>query len=181
MKIFLLRHAESTSNATNKADSQIDAELTKKGLKQARDLIPVLQRLEIDIFVVSPLKRTLETIKPFLGTIKKQVLLKNELTLERNLGDFTGTPMETFQKFCDDNGLDRVFHTPPNGESIADTYKRAKEFLNFLLIRYSSKKVLVCGHKNFLMCLEIAITGKKIEKYYSYKALKTGELREFDI
>ena len=142
MKIFLLRHSETISNKNNKADSQIDAELTKKGWKDAQDIIPKLENLNIEVFIVSPLKRNLQTIQPFLDTLNNPKVFVNNLTIERNLGDFTGTLMGTFQKFCDDNNEDKVFCKPKNGESITDTYKRAKKFLLFLKENYKNKTII---------------------------------------
>lgn len=181
MKIILLRHAETTSNKNNKADSQIDAELTEEGQKDAHDLIPVLQKLDIDVFVVSPLKRNIQTIQPYLNLLDNPMLISSDLTLERNLGDFTGTPMGAFQNYCDENNEHKVFFKPKNGESIADTYKRAKNFLNFLRSGYENKTILVCGHKNFLMCLEVLLRNLDIKDYYDFNPLKNAELREFNI
>ncbi|MFH1307990.1 MAG: histidine phosphatase family protein [archaeon] len=180
MKIILLRHSESISNKEDKADSQIDSGLTVKGKKDANELISKLKKLKMDLFIVSPLKRNLQTIQPFLETINKPKVIISELTLERNLGDFTGSEMGAFQKYCDENKLDKVFYRPKNGESIADTYERAKKFLKSLK-KYSDKKILVCGHKNFLMCLEILIKNEDIKDYYNFIPLKNSEIREFNV
>lgn len=183
MKIFLLRHAETTSNKMGKADSQVDAELTNKGWEDARALIPKLDNFKIDVFIISPLKRSLQTIRPFLDTIQfsKPKVITSNLTIERGLGDFTGTPMGAFQKYCDENNYDRVFCKPKNGESIADTYERARKFLSFLKKSYGDKTILVCGHKNFLMCFEILIRRLDIKDYYKFNPLKIAEIREFDV
>ncbi len=181
MKIILLRHSDTTSIKMNKAGSRIDAELTDKGRKNAQALIPKLKKFKIDVFIVSPLKRTLQTIQPFLNTISEPKLVTNNLTIERDLGDFTGTPMGSFQKYCDENNFDKIFHKPKNGESIVDTYERAKKFLTFLKKNYANKTILICGHKNFLMCFEILIRDSDIKDYYKFKSLKLAEIREFTI
>jgi len=181
MKIILLRHAETTSNKSNKADSQIDAQLTNKGQKNSKELISKLKELKINVFVISPLKRNLQTIQPFLNTINKPKIVINDITIERDLGDFTGTLIGTFQKYCNDNGYDKVFYKPKNGESIADVYERAKKFLSFLEENYGNKTVLVCGHKNFLMCFELAIKSLNIKDYYKFSFLQNAEIRKFDV
>ena len=181
MKIILLRHEESTSNKSNKADSQIDAGLTDKGKTKSRELIKKIKKLNVDVFIVSPLKRTLQTINPYLNLNKNNEVIPDKLTLERDLEKFTGTPMGTFQKYCKDNNLNKIFHTPERGESIETTYKRAKRFLSELIKKYPLKNLLICGHKNFLMCLEIAIRKKSINNFSKFKSLKTGQLRKFNI
>ncbi|MFH1501260.1 MAG: histidine phosphatase family protein [archaeon] len=180
MRIILLRHSESISNKKDKADSQIDSGLTAQGKEDAQKLISKLKNLKIDLFIISPLKRNLQTIQPFLSTINKPKVIVEDITLERNLGDFTGSEMGAFQRYCDENKLDKVFYKPENGESIADTYERAKKFLRSLK-KYSDKTILVCGHKNFLMCLEVLIKGEDIRDYYNFIPLKNSEIREFEI
>ena len=181
MRIYLLRHAESTSNKANMADSQIDAGLSAEGKKDIERLNKELEKIRPDVFFVSPLKRTLQTIKSFLDTVDNPVVMESELLLERDLGDYTGTPMGTFQGYCDENNLNRVTTRPPNGESLMDVYQKAMKFLEMLNNQYQDKKILVCGSKNNIMCLQIAIEGKDIADYYSFKPFETGELRVFSL
>ena len=75
--------------------------------------------------------------------------------------------------------MDRVSFKPPGGESILEVYERAKEFLESLKSKFGGENILICGHKNFLTCLEILLTGKDIKDYYSFKELENGEIREF--
>ncbi len=163
------------------ADSQIDADLSPEGQGNAKRLSKELEIIKPDIFFVSPLKRAHQTIQLFLDTLKNPVVIENDLLLERDLGDFTGTPMDTFQKYCDDNHLDRVTTRPTNGESLMDVYTKATQFLKDIKSKYPDKKVLVCGSKNNLMCLQIAIEGKNMFDYYSFQSFKTGELRGLEV
>ena len=144
-------------------------------------LIEKLSVIKPEIFIVSPLKRTRQTIQPYLDTLNNPVVEENELLLERDLGEFAGTPMGTFQKYCDDNNLDRIMTRPTKGESLIDVYTRAKEFLVQIKNSYQDKKILVCGSKNNLMCLQIAIKGDDMKNYETFEPFKTGELRDFEI
>ena len=54
-----------------------------------------------------------------------------------------------------------------------------KETINTLKSKFGGEDILICGHKNFLTCLEILLTGKDIKDYYSFKELENGEIREF--
>ncbi len=182
MKLTLLRHVESISNKNNSADSRINAGLSEKGRKDARELVNKLKKFNINLIIVSPLKRTLDTLKPFLNSLEsKPKIITSDLTVERDLGKFTGSPMGAFQEYCEENNLDKVSQKPDKGESIEDVYKRAKEFLDYLKKNFDNKIILVCGHKNFLSCLEIAVKNLSIKDYYSYKPLSPGEFREFDL
>ncbi len=177
MKIYLSRHTQSKSNEANLADSQIDAELSSRGLGDAQHLVNDLQEIKPDVFYISPLKRTYETIKPYLNTLENPIVIKSPLLLERDLGDFTGTPMGAFQKYCDENNLNKITTRPPNGESLSDVYEKVQKFWEEIKQKYPDKIILICGHKNNLMCLQVVIENKNIMDYYSFSALKTGELR----
>jgi alpha-ribazole phosphatase len=181
MKIYLLRHAQSISNESNLADSIVDSELSLEGQRDVNRITLKLRDIKPDVFFVSPLKRTHQTIQSFLETLKNPIIVESNLLLERNLGDFTGTPIGSFQRYCDENHLDKVNTRPPNGESLLDVYNKVSEFLEDIKNKYSDKKVLVCGSKNNLMCLQILIEGKDISDYYSFQSFKTGELRSFEL
>lgn len=179
MKIFLLRHTESMGNERRIADSVIDTELSEKGIKDAKKLISALSKNNYDIFITSPLRRTLETLGPFLSTLNNPKVIKDPLTTERNLGEFTGSPIGTFAKYCQDNSLDRISFRPAKGESVADVYERAKEFLPNIKENYHDKSILICGHAIFLHCLELLLRDIPLSDFYSFETIGNGELKEF--
>lgn len=59
MKIYILRHEDRTQ------DCSFFAPLTKSGLENSINLIPILDKLKIKIIYSSPFIRTLQTIYPF--------------------------------------------------------------------------------------------------------------------
>ncbi len=180
MKLSLLRHTQSLGNKQKIAGSIMDHELSEEGKKDAKELVPVLSKNKYDFFIVSPLKRTTQTIQPFLDTLEKPKVATEPLTLERDLGKFTGTPMGTFTKHCEENDLDGVSYRPENGESIIDVFERAKKFFALITEKYMNKSILISGHKVFLHCLALLLTDEPVEKYYSCKQLANGEIAEFE-
>jgi len=180
MKLYLLRHTESIGNESGIADSIMDLGLSEKGKKDAIELIPKLSENKYDIFIVSSLKRTIQTIEPFLDTIEEPIVIVEPLTIERNLGEFTGTPLGTFTKYCESKSLDRVSCKSAEGESIEDVYKRAEKFFELITKKYSDKSILISGHKIFLHCLTLVLLGISADKYYLHKQLTNGEIKEFN-
>jgi len=183
MKLLILRHAHSSGNELKLIDSsshKLDFGLSAKGKRQSEELIPLLGKYKIDTFIVSPLKRSLETLKPYLGTMPNPKVLVNELTLERDAGEFTGKGLDAIREYCEKNKItDRVSFKPKGGESILEVHERAKKFLSFLKGRFKDESILICGHKNFLTCLEILLKNKDIHDFYSIRELGNGEIREF--
>lgn len=184
MKIFLLRHAQTLDNELGVNGSRTNSPLSENGKNQIEKLIPKLKRNKYDIIFVSPAHRTLETIKPYLDSLKiaKPKVISNELTHERYLGGLTGTPRGAITKYKEENNIkdDKIVWRPPKGESILDVTERAKKFLKLLKDNYPNKSILVCGHQNFLRCLELLLLEKSPYEFYSYNPpiLKNGELRK---
>jgi len=172
-----MRHTQSIGNEKKMLDSRLDYGLSEKGKMQANDLASALEKYKFDVIIVSPLKRTQETIKPFLQKHHLKVIV-SDLALERDGGVFTGKNQDAIKEFCEKNSLERVSFRPERGESILDVFERAKKFVKYLKENYKDENILIVGHKNFLMCLEIAITRKDIMEYYSYKPLDSAEIRE---
>lgn len=69
-KHIIIRHGETDYNETARHDSYGKAKLNKHGQKQARNLAKILKKqTKQAIIVISPLKRTLETIHPLMEKI----------------------------------------------------------------------------------------------------------------
>lgn len=184
IKLIVVRHGESIGNVKNVIDDNSSPKTDKNGLSekgklQAIDVAKKLKKYRFDLVIVSPFKRTIETLQPFLKN-ENLKLIYSDLTNERNAGIFIGKQKTAIKEYCiAHNIIDRVNFKPENGESVAEVYQRAKIFLDYLKNNFQDKTVLLCGHVNFLGCLDIAINNKKIDDYYSYKPLRNGEVKEY--
>lgn len=186
MKLYLLRHCQSQHNYDRVLDGDedfvnTDNGLTKEGARQAMVLSEELSKLKIDAIITSPLKRAIETIKPYLDEKREDHVISN-LIVERNSGIFAGKPKSVMKDYCDKNGIDdMISFRPKNGESIIDVYERAKKFLSIIKKDYSGKSLLISSHNYFLICLEIVINKGRIENFYSVKDFGNGEFRSYVI
>jgi broad specificity phosphatase PhoE len=186
-KLILLRHCQTVDSDIHLNGSIRDAALSKTGEETAEQLVIELSKYKFDLIYVSPLKRTLETITPYVESLShKPLILVEPLTIERNLGIFTGT-MEgnaDIGASIKASGVSKTAWIPPNGESTLEVSKRAKKFLEMIKAR-SEKTILICGHQNFLRCLELLLKGEQIDDKHYYSdspaRLTFGEIREIDI
>lgn len=184
-KFFLLRHCSTTDSENGINGSQSDTPLSPKGLLDAERLVAELSKYTYDLIVVSPLQRTIQSIAPYLHTLShKPTLLVEPLTIERNLGTLTNTH-ESDGKISADmraSGKSKTEWIPPGGESTVSVYQRARQFLRTMSKR-SESTILICGHQNFLRCLELILREVPIddEQYDSteYPKLGFGELRTY--
>ena len=67
MKIYLLRHEKRFNNRNFNTD------LTNEGMKDANNLVTILEGLDLDHIFVSPYKRVIQTIEPYLKKNNKKV------------------------------------------------------------------------------------------------------------
>jgi broad specificity phosphatase PhoE len=70
--VYLLRHGESTYNARHRALVRIaarDARLTDRGQRQAAAARPAVRALDVDLVLVSPLTRALQTAEIVAGGV----------------------------------------------------------------------------------------------------------------
>src|SRR6056297_822684 len=73
MKLYLIRHAESLNNARPVYERISDPPLTARGRLQAQGLADWLTKLQHDVLITSPFRRTLETTRAFLDQSPRRV------------------------------------------------------------------------------------------------------------
>ena len=185
--IYLLRHGSTKDNELGINGSQTDTPLSEKGLLQAKNAVTNLSKYNFDLIFVSQLTRTYQTIKPYLETLEKPPRVITEpLTIERNLGIFTNT-LASQGLIGEDivkSGLSKTEWKPKNGESTLDVTERAKKFYQ-VLKEAPAYEILICGHQNFLRCLELLILEREVndENFFSENPprLDNGEIRKYTL
>ncbi|WP_288791993.1 histidine phosphatase family protein, partial [uncultured Corynebacterium sp.] len=60
-RLILLRHGQTTYNATSRMQGQLDTELSEEGRQQARNIAPVLTEMGVAKIVASDLSRAAVT------------------------------------------------------------------------------------------------------------------------
>lgn len=67
MHLYLIRHAESENNARPEHERIEDPPITQRGVLQAGCLAQWIAQLPLDLLLVSPFRRALQTVVPALG------------------------------------------------------------------------------------------------------------------
>lgn len=182
MKLYIFRHAKSMCNEKGINAScyeQYCGGLSKEGKKQARELASELRKYNFNKIIVSPLKRAIQTLQPYLDSLEKTPkVLKMDIITERDLGDLAGTKTAEVPEYQKRHNVsDRVSWTPPNGESLVDVYKRANKFLKWLKGNCDKNdSVLICTHDMFIRTLLTAIDKGDIKNLYDLKTPENGKI-----
>lgn len=115
MKIYLVRHGQSTANQEKVMAGHNDVLLTEKGKEQANIIADKLKDIPIDVIYSSPLNRALETANIINSKRKKILPIKvtNEL-IEVDYGIYEGVSKSNFDykkfwNYLDENNLNNFF------------------------------------------------------------------------
>ncbi|MBE5813237.1 MAG: histidine phosphatase family protein [Clostridiales bacterium] len=177
MKIYAIRHGETDWNVEKRAQGQTDIELNENGIKQAVAAKELVQQLNPDVIISSPLKRAHKTAE-IVADGKIKIILEDRLK-ERCFGDFEGTEIATmpWEEFyhCEKN------LSNGNMETVLDLLKRVKNVLTEIKEKYSDKTVLIVTHGGTLRAINACINGIPESKTLAGQGFKNCEIREFNI
>jgi broad specificity phosphatase PhoE len=129
MKIYLIRHGESTSDVENRYGGIYDDHLTQKGKEQARVLAKELKDKNIEVIFSSPYLRAYETSHELHNLLNCKVIRVDDFR-ERNLyGILSGMKKsEAAQKYPELVPLlENYQNILPQGEAYSDFVKRIKK------------------------------------------------------
>lgn len=142
MNLYVVRHGETIWNKEGKVQGITDIPLTDKGIKEAQNLQPLIESLNIDVVISSPLSRAKETAK--IITNYKMPVNTDDRIKERDWGMNEGALIDSVDKW---DCWDVILNTKvQNIECIQDFMYRVSSFLEDIKIRYKDLNVLVVTH-----------------------------------
>jgi broad specificity phosphatase PhoE len=168
-RLVFVRHGETSYNAENRLQGQLNVPLNQRGRDQARAIGRTLRarlgeeidRLEVaDAFVASPLQRarqTMELARAAMGLPPERYRLVLAL-MELTFGEWEGLTWPEVQardpKAVKARRVDKWAFVPPNGESYAMLAGRVKEWLATL-----SGDAFIVSHGGVARALMTLIAG----------------------
>lgn len=151
--LYLVRHGETFDNAARIMQGQVQGELNATGIKQAEDVREKMRNADIDAFVSSDLRRSIQTCEIIAAPHHRKVVT-TVLLRERDWGSMTG-------KFIPDLPKDPK-DWPDDVETIPHLKARAQNFLTWIRVTFPGKTVLAVGH---------GIINKAIQSVYFKKPM----------
>jgi 2,3-bisphosphoglycerate-dependent phosphoglycerate mutase len=147
LELWLVRHGETTWNATGRWQGHADAPLSKNGIAQAHRLAARLSGQRFDAVISSDLSRAFDTAKIVATKLENAAsVLLEPLWREIDVGDLSGITYEESLA----RGLHHRFmpfdQRHPNGESSADLAARANQAIEDLKLERMGQRVVVFSH-----------------------------------
>ena len=158
MKLYLIRHGESESNAANVWTGWLDAPLTEKGFDDAKRARPFLEGISFDKVYASDLTRACQTAQTVLPGCDPE---KTALLREIHLGSLAGTPRSNTP--AEIKALIADGYTALGGESRAEFKERLFQFLS-MLEQQNHQTVAAFSHAGCLMTILDKLFGFKIPR-----------------
>ncbi len=157
--LILLRHGQSTWNLENRFTGNTDVELSPLGIIEAERAGKLLKQFPLNLVFTSTLQRAIHTANIVLAELGKNIpVIQNIALNERNYGDLQGlNKADCITKYGESQvQLWRRSYetTPPNGESLKNTFDRVIPFYKEKIEpELKTKNILIVAHGNSLRAL----------------------------
>jgi len=178
LKIFFVRHGETTANQIGIMLGHKDGELSPLGKEQAKRTGQFLADEKFSVIYSSDLNRSKETTE-YLSSFHPDVpvVYTSELR-ERFLGKYEGTDKHVY-------GWTKEFQTfalnDPFIESREALFARAKKFLDFLMEHHENETVLISSHSAFGKAFLAVITQYTPEYVMDAPRLSNASVSAYEI
>ena len=175
MKLIIVRHGYSTSNASGCYTGQLDAPLSDLGYKQAQRLCDYFRTADaphIDAIYSSDLCRAIDTVSPTAQSLGLPVTLLPALR-ELDTGLWTGVPYgEVKERYAEDflRYAQSVDAPCTGGESLREGCTRALRAIEEIEKRHPNGTVLLCSHAMLSRLFTALSRGHGIEGILQTKA-----------
>ena len=168
MKIYLVRHGETTGDIEDRYGGDYDDHLTDKGKKQSQELAQQLQNKGIEVIYVSPRIRAQETAEEVRKVLNVPIETIEDLRERNNYGVLSGlTKTEAKEEHPVDFekiSQDKTYHSVTNSESYEGIKARAAKVFNEILSK-DHQTVAVISHGGIISTYvrEVLTEGKNIK------------------
>ena len=135
--IYFIRHAE--PDFTNHDDET--RPLTPRGEESAKELIENFKEITVDVFISSPFKRAIDTIKPLAVSRNSKIEIISEFQ-ERKISDGW---IDDFSDFSKKQWQDFDYKLP-HGESLNEVQERNIKRLMEILNQHTEKTIVIGTH-----------------------------------
>jgi len=160
MKVFMIRHGETTANAARIYSGHSAVMLTEEGRSQALAIAPILQQIPFDRVYSSDLRRVIDT--QMLAMPNCQVI-RTPLLREFDVGILEGKPYGVLPKELVADYQSSKRYAPFGGESVPEVCERVRQFIR-ILEQDPCENVAVFTHNGVLNCMLQNVLGAEIDR-----------------
>jgi probable phosphoglycerate mutase len=168
LKLYFLRHGETTYSRTGGYCGDLDPELTPEGNKMAEAFANAYSSLPWNAVYVSPMKRTIATAKPLCDAVRIEMELRNGLK-EIRYGEWEGKTLEFVKEHYLNDYInwmtEPAWNAPNGGETAIHIASRASLVIAEIQEKYREGNVLVVSHKATIRIMLCSLLGIDLGRY----------------
>ncbi len=180
MELYVVRHAQTDYNVKKIFQGHRDILLNETGMEQAKETATKFQNIPVDIIMVSPLQRAIQTAEYISKVTNVKMTIEKRL-IERNMGNMEGKENRkdwNIKMMLDYNKN----YSNENIEPIQTLFKRIYGFLDDITTIYNDKKIVLVTHGEVSIPIECYFNGMPKTLDYDHLeplALKNCEVRKY--
>jgi probable phosphoglycerate mutase len=176
--IYIIRHGETDFNKEKRVQgSGIDTDINDTGRLQGQAFYDMYHNIQFDKIYVSQLKRTHQTIAPFLTNTNTPHEIRNglnEISWGLHEGRVSHTLDKEYYEWLLGEWNSGNTHVPVRGgESPEDVALRQRLFLNHLTSDSSERTVLICMHGRAMKIMLCQMLGLPLQEMYKFEHSNT--------
>ncbi len=168
LKLYLLRHGETTYSRTGGYCGDLDPDLTAEGTQMAEAFAAAHSAIAWDAVFVSPMKRTIATASPLCEASNMEMQFRDGLR-ELRYGKWEGQTNEFVKENYKDDYLrwlsEPAWNPPTGGETAVQLASRASLVVAEIQETYPSGNVLVVSHKATIRVILCNLLGIDLGRY----------------
>ena len=181
LHLCLVRHGQTTWNASGRWQGHADSPLSDLGRQQAERLADRLALERFDAVISSDLSRAFDTAQAVASRLRLPVI-RDRRWREIDVGDLSGMTSEEASA----KGLYRVntdyHHRHPNGESSADLAARVEPAVADLVRERMGQRVLVASHGGTIRrALAVILGDPEAAWVHQFRALGNTGIARFEL
>lgn len=179
LRLYFLRHGETSASRSGRYSGALDPELTPEGHDMAIDFAAAYRSLPWSAVYVSPMRRAVATAAPLCESIGLTMQLRDGLK-EIAYGAWEGlTPDETNRSFHDDYVrwlADPGWNAPTGGERGVEIERRSALVLDEIDQSGMTGNVLIVSHKATIRIMVCALLGIDVGRFRDRIAAPVGSV-----
>ena len=165
MKLYVIRHGNTDSNALHVLNGKLDEDINDKGINQALEAAKIVKDLDIDLIICSPLLRTRHTCN--IVNVNNIEVIYDKRIEERDWGSLTNTKID--ESYHDEywNYYSKV--KVEGLETVPELFERVHSFLDEIKETYKGKNLLIVTHGGVARAIH----------FYFNELPKDGQIRKY--
>jgi probable phosphoglycerate mutase len=186
LKLYFLRHGETTYSKTGAYCGEVDAELTPEGVRMAKAFADAYRLVAWTAVYVSPMKRTIATAQPLCDVLGCKMELRPGLE-EMHYGKWEDKTVEFVKEHYWDDYIhwltEPAWNPPTGGETSVEIASRASLVIAEIQQKYPTGNVLVVSHKATIRIVLCDLLGIDLGRYRDRIDIPAGSVTvlKFDL